>query len=111
MNSGLIDLWFRRKVKKGLESEAGVSSRYLDSGTEDAILGRSLLHKNHNDEFLRCTEFDRSGMLHVVPPFSLWWVLGFLLGGPVGNVTVVSGEFKKNELCAKVRLLLSHGQL
>ncbi|PUU76334.1 hypothetical protein B9Z19DRAFT_1088402 [Tuber borchii] len=82
MSSSIIEALFGKRVKKGLEREAGISSRYLDSGTEDAILGRSLLHKNHNDQFLRCTEFDREG-----------------------NVTVVSGEFKKNELCAKHGLM------
>jgi len=56
-----MEVLFGKRVKKGLEREAGISSRYLDSGTEDAILGRSLTHKNHNDEFLRCTEFDREG--------------------------------------------------
>ncbi|KAF8477342.1 hypothetical protein BDZ91DRAFT_647794 [Kalaharituber pfeilii] len=58
-----------------------MSSRYLDTGTENSILGRHLLHKP-NDMVLRCTEFDQDG-----------------------NVTVVSGEFKKTELCTKHGLL------
>ncbi|KAF8250542.1 cora-domain-containing protein [Wilcoxina mikolae CBS 423.85] len=59
-----------------------MSSRYLDASPEDAILGRSLRQKSANDDYLRCTEFDREG-----------------------NVTVVSGEFKKTELCTKHGLL------
>lgn len=58
---GLIDLLFRRKSKKYTQRQENVSSRYLDSGAEEAILGRSLLHKNNGDEFLRCTEFDKEG--------------------------------------------------
>lgn len=69
MSSSIIEVLFGKRVKKGLEREVGVSSRYLDSGTEDAILGRSLLHKNHNDEFLRCTEFDREGGVFSFPTF------------------------------------------
>lgn len=69
MSSSIIEALFGKRVKKGLEREVGISSSYLDSGTEDAILGRSLLHKNHNDEFLRCTEFDREGGVFSFPTF------------------------------------------
>ena len=87
MSSSIVEVLFGKRVKKGLEREAGISSRYLDSGTEDAILGRSLLHKNHNDEFLRCTEFDREGRVSSFNSFEevlirlqemLRWCLGSL---------------------------------
>lgn len=52
---------FGRRSKKYAQRQENVSSRYLDSGAEEAILGRSLLHKNNGDEFLRCTEFDKEG--------------------------------------------------
>lgn len=56
-----MDLLFGRKSKKYMQSQENVSSRYLDSGAEEAILGRSLLQKSNGDEFLRCTEFDKEG--------------------------------------------------
>lgn len=59
--SGFMETLFGRRSKKYAQRQDTVSSRYLDSGPEDAILGRSLLHKNNGDEFLRCTEFDREG--------------------------------------------------
>lgn len=80
--SGFLETLFRRRSKKYAQRPEKGSSRYLDSGPEDAILGRSLLHKNNGDEFLRCTEFDKEG-----------------------NVTVVFGEFKKTELCTKHGLM------
>lgn len=60
-SGGLIDLLFGRKSKKYTQRQENVSSRYLDSGAEEAILGRSLLQKTNGDEFLRCTEFDKEG--------------------------------------------------
>ncbi|KAI5851309.1 hypothetical protein DFP73DRAFT_149451 [Morchella snyderi] len=81
-SSGFLETLFGRRSKKYAQRPEKGSSRYLDSGPEDAILGRSLLHKNNGDEFLRCTEFDREG-----------------------NVTVVFGEFKKTELCTKHGLM------
>jgi hypothetical protein len=43
-----------------------MSSRYLDASPEDAILGRSLRQKSANDDYLRCTEFDREGVLQML---------------------------------------------
>lgn len=60
-SGGLMDLLFGRKSKKYMQRQENVSSRYLDSGAEEAILGRSLLQKTNGDEFLRCTEFDKEG--------------------------------------------------
>lgn len=66
-SGGLLDLLFGRKSKKYAQRQENVSSRYLDSGAEEAILGRSLLQKSNGDEFLRCTEFDKEGsqLLHL----------------------------------------------
>jgi len=50
---------FGRKVKEE-PSEKTMSSTYLDSGSDNSILGRHLLHKP-NDMVLRCTEFDQDG--------------------------------------------------
>lgn len=61
-SSGFLETLFGRRSKKYAQRPEKGSSRYLDSGPEDAILGRSLLHKNNGDEFLRCTEFDREGL-------------------------------------------------
>lgn len=73
---------FKKRKKDVPRRDETTSSRYLDATPEeDAILGRSLRQKS-NDDYLRCTEFDREG-----------------------NVTVVSGEFKKTELCTKHGLL------
>lgn len=74
--------FFRPSKPRAPPREDTTSSRYLDTASEDAILRHSLTQKSHSDEFLRCTEFDRDG-----------------------NVTVVSGEFRKSELCSKHGLL------
>lgn len=50
---------FGRKIREE-PSEQTTSSTYLDSGSENSILGRHLLHKP-NDMVLRCTEFDQDG--------------------------------------------------
>jgi hypothetical protein len=68
-SSGFLETLFRRRSKKYAQRPEKGSSRYLDSGPEDAILGRSLLHKNNGDEFLRCTEFDREGSFFLVSGF------------------------------------------
>ncbi|KAI5846086.1 hypothetical protein BZA05DRAFT_406922 [Tricharina praecox] len=78
---GFMEILFKKTRKDAPRRDETTSSRYLDATPEDAILGRSLRQKS-NDDYLRCTEFDREG-----------------------NVTVVSGEFKKTELCTKHGLL------
>lgn len=50
---------FGRKAKEE-PSEKTMSETYLDSGSDNSILGRHLLHKP-NDMVLRCTEFDQDG--------------------------------------------------
>lgn len=52
--------FFGRK-KSGVVEAEPISPSYLDSGTENSIVGRHLLHKP-NDMVLRCTEFDQDGM-------------------------------------------------
>jgi DNA-dependent RNA polymerase auxiliary subunit epsilon len=53
---------FKRKRKDAPRRDETTSSRYLDATPEeDAILGRSLRQKS-NDDYLRCTEFDREGV-------------------------------------------------
>lgn len=74
-SGGLIDLLFGRKSKKYTQRQENVSSRYLDSGAEEAILGRSLLQKSNGDEFLRCTEFDKDGSQSFAPDLVLVPVL------------------------------------
>jgi DNA-dependent RNA polymerase auxiliary subunit epsilon len=57
---GFMQRFFKRKRKAPRRDET-TSSRYLDATPEeDAILGRSLRQKS-NDDYLRCTEFDREG--------------------------------------------------
>lgn len=55
---------FGRKVKEE-PSEKTISSTYLDSGSDNSILGRHLLHKP-NDMVLRCTEFDQDGKNYLI---------------------------------------------
>ncbi|TGZ79291.1 cora-domain-containing protein [Ascodesmis nigricans] len=76
-SSSFMKTLFGRKSEQPRREETR-SSRYLGSPSEDDILGRALRQKSHSDDYLRCTEFDEEG-----------------------NVTVVSGEFKKSELCSK----------
>ena len=51
---------FKKTRKDAPRRDETTSSRYLDATPEDAILGRSLRQKS-NDDYLRCTEFDREG--------------------------------------------------
>ena len=55
-------LLFSRGGKEAPKRDETMSSRYLDASPEDAILGRSLRQKSTNDDYLRCTEFDREGV-------------------------------------------------
>lgn len=71
------------KWKKSNNSQVATLS---DEETEESLfnLGRTLAAKSHDEPRLRCTEFDENG-----------------------NVTLVNGEFRKSELCAKVCLPVS----
>jgi hypothetical protein len=100
--------WVMRMLFKKTNGEAPprdgtMSSRYLDASPEDAILRKSLRQKSANDDYLRCTEFDREGVLSKCWMWKCFLIdTEFLTVFIAGNVTVVSGEFKKTELCTKV---------
>ena len=65
---GFIETLFRKSRKDAPRRDETTSSRYLDATPEDAVLGRSLRQKS-NDDYLRCTEFDREGA-HAITQFS-----------------------------------------
>ncbi|KAL2871516.1 CorA family magnesium transporter [Aspergillus lucknowensis] len=73
-------LYFKKK-REAVENRTGPT--LLDDGTDGSLnLARALAAKASNELRLRCTEFDLNG-----------------------NVTLMSGEFKKSELIAKYGLL------
>ena len=59
-----MKMLFKKTRKDAPRRDETTSSRYLDATPEDAILGRSLRQKS-NDDYLRCTEFDREGA-HII---------------------------------------------
>ncbi|KAI9675258.1 MAG: magnesium ion transporter [Caeruleum heppii] len=83
--------WFRRlfdsrsnKKRQSALQPDDLPPRLLDEGADVSVFnyGRTITGKASNELKLRCTEFDENG-----------------------NVTLVSGEFKKSELIAKYGLL------
>jgi magnesium transporter len=76
----LFDL--KRNKAADYQSQTPPGSGFMDEGTEGMFnIGRSLSAKASNELRIRCTEFDTNG-----------------------DVTLVNGEFRKQELIAKVRL-------
>lgn len=86
----LFDSRSRKKQSTLQPDDLPPLSAFLEEGADTSVFnyGRTVTGKASNELKLRCTEFDADG-----------------------NVTLVSGEFKKSELIAKVIISSAHGPL